>query len=467
MFVDDRLHELSRLLDEVQAESMADVTDARLQARVDLVREMRVRLEAEELRGAGEWDRRRLWAASGARSARAELARRWGIGLGAAGDRLEVAARLREAPLTRAAFARGELYYEKVRALTTAVAPDVKPEVKDVFRECEASLLEAASNISYAKVRELMAFWHAHADPDGERERYNNKYDRRGLSVSKTLDGMVAIDGLLDPETGQLVLRALEWIQDQLWRGEHHKAKTLAKDSPAPARGCVPEGAPLRNRRQLCADALGELCRIALGYDRRRDTFDGRAHDRPRITAIVDAEVVAGGDGQAMLGDLLTPIPPSAAQRLLCDARLSTVITNHQFLPLAVSRSAGDVTAAQRRAVILRDGTCAFPGCELPPRCCDVHHIHERHCGGQHDINNIALLCHRHHRLVHDQGWTCWIDPATGRPCFQSPDGLIVRADPSPLQVAGLATRSRPGQRSDRQGRTSEALLDERLPLVS
>jgi hypothetical protein len=350
-----------------------------------------------------------------------------------------------------------------VRLLVSAVAGDVDESVKDVFRACEAEIVEAARRISYGQVRELMAFWHAHADPEGHRRRYASRYARRGLSVSTTIDGMVAVDGLLDPETGQVVLWALDHIGDQLWRAEHRATKG---DTPGDESDCAPVG-PVRTPRQLRADALGEIARLALGYDRGRDRFDGR--HRPRVTATVDIDTLAGriaarhgaSEGVAVLADLNTPIPPEAARRLLCDAGLDTVITNSRFVPLAVSRSHGDIPAAIRRAVVARDVTCAFPGCDLPPRCCDVHHIAHRAHGGPHDITNLVHLCRRHHRLLHDTPWAVRIDLHTGRPVFRDPDGHHHRPDPTPRQVADLAGRPL------RRRRTHRHDDDQELPLVS
>jgi HNH endonuclease len=63
-------------------------------------------------------------------------------------------------------------------------------------------------------------------------------------------------------------------------------------------------------------------------------------------------------------------------------------------------------TPAQRRALAARDGGCLFPGCDTPPIWCEPHHwlIHWLD-GGPTDLDNLALLCRRHHRFVHEGGW--------------------------------------------------------------
>jgi hypothetical protein len=91
-------------------------------------------------------------------------------------------------------------------------------------------------------------------------------------------------------------------------------------------------------------------------------------------------------------------------------AFLRTRLTGDQFhsvsLPLDVGAPAGEITGAQRRAVIARDRHCVFPGCAAPPAACQVHHIKPRAEGGETKLTNLALLCAFHHLIaVHRWGW--------------------------------------------------------------
>jgi hypothetical protein len=74
--------------------------------------------------------------------------------------------------------------------------------------------------------------------------------------------------------------------------------------------------------------------------------------------------------------------------------------------PLDVGRASRVATPAQRRALAARDGGCLFPGCDTPPIWCEPHHwlIHWLD-GGETNLDNLALLCRRHHRFVHEDGW--------------------------------------------------------------
>jgi hypothetical protein len=80
-----------------------------------------------------------------------------------------------------------------------------------------------------------------------------------------------------------------------------------------------------------------------------------------------------------------------------------------------------------RRALEARDRHCTGPGCRVEPARCHAHHIHEWALGGRTDLDNLALVCPAHHRLVHEGRWTITrppgIDPATtGAWTFDPPD---------------------------------------------
>ncbi|HKV87305.1 MAG TPA: HNH endonuclease signature motif containing protein [Candidatus Dormibacteraeota bacterium] len=92
-------------------------------------------------------------------------------------------------------------------------------------------------------------------------------------------------------------------------------------------------------------------------------------------------------------------------QRLACDGGLSRVLLGQESLVIDVGRSKRVVSGGRKRALKVRDGHCRWPGCERPASWCDGHHlVHWLH-GGSSDLDNLVLLCHRHHRMVHEGGW--------------------------------------------------------------
>jgi 5-methylcytosine-specific restriction endonuclease McrA len=90
-----------------------------------------------------------------------------------------------------------------------------------------------------------------------------------------------------------------------------------------------------------------------------------------------------------------------------------------------VGRRTPVISPAMRRAVILRDGHCRFPGCDRPHTWCDVHHVVHWAEGGPTALPNLLLLCRRHHRMVHQPGGFR-LELVDGRPVFRRPDGMAL-----------------------------------------
>jgi hypothetical protein len=109
------------------------------------------------------------------------------------------------------------------------------------------------------------------------------------------------------------------------------------------------------------------------------------------------------------------------------------VVLSARSEPLDVGRRTKVVPPSMRRAVIVRDRTCRFPGCDRPHPWCDAHHIVHWADGGPTAASNLVLLCRRHHRLVHrgSGGFTLELDDG-GRPVFRRPDGSVLAEDRAP-----------------------------------
>jgi len=243
---------------------------------------------------------------------------------------------------------------------------------------------------------------------------------------------MVRLDGDLDPETGKALMTALRAVVDAESR----------------SRGEDDERTPAQRR----ADALGEICRQWLD----RADRPAVAGERPHVTVTVDAEVLRGErtpspgvttqvtDPSDMSGpsesigpaessrlpatselDHVGPVHFEVARRLTCDASVMRVVMAGSSEPLDVGRRTPVVSAAIRRAVIVRDRCCRFPGCDRPPTWCDAHHVVHWADGGPTAVANLLLLCRRHHRLVHQRGGFR-LELADGRPVFRRPDGSIL-----------------------------------------
>ncbi len=219
-----------------------------------------------------------------------------------------------------------------------------------------------------------------------------------------------------------MVQRALETAADRLFREARQSATgaTLAE-----------EVTPAQRR----ADALGLLAECALSADLDR----GSAGDRYQVVVHVDA--AAGGDpslgrGRGNIGDSVIELDHSAqyvsaetSRRISCDAAVVTMTHDVEGTVLDVGRRTRTVPPAIRRALDARDKGCRFPGCTS--RRCDAHHVEHWSEGGATSLENLVLLCRRHHRAVHEGGFRVAAGEG-GAFELQRPDGERLHAVPAP-----------------------------------
>ncbi len=122
--------------------------------------------------------------------------------------------------------------------------------------------------------------------------------------------------------------------------------------------------------------------------------------ERPRVIVTMQEADLRQMAEQAGLLDDDTEISPGELRRLCCDALLLPIVLGTDSEVLDLGREHRLVTPALRRAVIKRDGHCAFPGCRVPSSACEAHHIIPWWRGGTTDLGNLVLLCPHHHGLV-------------------------------------------------------------------
>jgi hypothetical protein len=295
-------------------------------------------LEAERLRRLAEIDRRRSFERDGYLSAAAWLADRFRVAWNEARRGVALARGLDRMPRVRRAFHDGTISLSAVRLL--GEARQAEPEG---FRVSEGFLTDAATRHSIGDLRRVVVHWRHVVERErvGAAEGGAALRARRRLHSSVTLDGMVRLDGDLDPETGETVLTALRAVLDAEARTEH------ASDDRAPA--------------QRRADALGEVCR---GWLDRADRPEVGG-ERPHLTVTVPVEALAGlgtsavpkkaGDrGVAPSLDHVGPIDAATVCRFACDASVTRVVHGRAQ---SLSTSAAGPRSFHRRSGVR--GSCA------------------------------------------------------------------------------------------------------------
>src|SRR4051795_773036 len=217
----------------------------------------------------------------------------------------------------------------------------------------------------------------------GRRAEFQRREDllKRGRSLSQPYadDGMAEYRLRLDPE-GQAVLEAI--------------LGPLAAPQPSTV-----TGSDLRSSDQRRADALVEVCRRAVAAGGEAPTTAKAA-----VVVTMDWADLQGrtGAGTTLTGELLAP---ETVRRMACDAFIIPAVLGGRSEVLDLGRPSRLATPKLLQALYLRDRGCTFPGCSRPPAWCDAHHCRHWCDGGPTDLSNMALLCPRHHTIVHQKGY--------------------------------------------------------------
>jgi 5-methylcytosine-specific restriction endonuclease McrA len=313
-----------------------------------------------------------------------------------------------------AALARGELSYSKIRALTRVATS-----------ETEERLLKIGKAGTAQHVERIIRAWR-HVDRQAEVRETAERHRARSLHVYQADDGMVIVRGRLEPEAGAVLMQALAAARETLY-GQRRAAAAVA-DVPAGTRTDLPVAEDLPSWGQQQADALTLLAETALhhGMD------PGAPGERYQVVVHVDAPVLADADapGQAVVEG--TRVSAETSQRLACDA--SRVVMRHDANGriTEVGARTRTIPPALRRALEHRDQGCRFPGCGS--RFGHGHHIRHWAHGGPTTLSNLTMLCRRHHRAVHEEGYQVERN-AEGELVFRWPTGLVLAAVPPPAAL--------------------------------
>jgi hypothetical protein len=372
-------------------------------AKLHVVREIDVRglPAAQGTRNTGMWLRDRLHMTS------------------VAGRRLVRLAKAADAsPVLDQALRRGAVNTEQASAIVKsmdALPADVGAEVT---AKAEATLVEWAGRVDPQALAIMGARVLEHVAPEvaeaAERKRVErdnaSAFEARTLSLCPQGDGRVRVAGWLDSEMAAVVNAALEPLCSPRHRGSRRRgpgndaaeimslaagatglnAAATAGDAAAAATtgdaACAaadrpgrvdPVVADSRTYGQRRADALIDVCRLVLNTGELPDN----GGERPQINVTVRFEDLRDQVGVATL-DTGQRLTAAQARRLACDAHLLPAVLGTQGQVLDVGQSRRLITGALRRALVLRDGGCAFPDCDRPPRWAEGHHIRSWANGG-------------------------------------------------------------------------------------
>jgi hypothetical protein len=213
---DDAVALLDAVLAQVLVEDLSVVPGAALADRVLALSRATSRLHAALNGAAAAFDASGVWELDGAASAAGWLRARANLAPGAARLLVREGRLLRDAlPVTAQALAAGQISPAHVRVLTAVC--EKNPQRRQAITDAEPVLVDAARQVDPTALRQVVDRWTCQVDPVAAAADDTDRYEARWLSVSRTFGGMVAIDGLLDPEGGSVLLTALDALADRAY----------------------------------------------------------------------------------------------------------------------------------------------------------------------------------------------------------------------------------------------------------
>jgi hypothetical protein len=384
-----------------------DVSSLALRQRVEhqaALERVRNKLDAVLLAQMGEFSGSGAWQLDAASSAINWFQGQIGGARDVMASRVKLANHLVLMPGTREAFEEGVITESHAKVLSRCVA---NPRVRDRFALDEAELVALATELNADQLATRVDAWIRLHDQDGV-EPHDPEHD---LVNANRVGDRVKINVDLGLETGLPVLAALTERHDELWRRD----RAVVDANPDDPFATRTPG----NRR---AEALVGLVLDGAGAEanpRRREVL---------FTVLVDHETFLAGtlhpDSvlETIDGGV---IPIGVAERWLCDSRWQLLVQDATGEALKLGRKERYANRAIRRALAARDRGCAAPGCTAPVSQCDAHHVTWWEHDGLSNVDQMALLCRHHHRMVH--AGTLEIMMVNGLPMFFDRDGNELR----------------------------------------
>jgi 5-methylcytosine-specific restriction protein A len=327
-------------------------------------------LQAKANRLGGEIDAANLYEVDGATSMPGWLRTFGRMTRNVAASFTKVGRRLRGLPVTREAWESGLLSGGQVQVILA----NLNDRTATRFAECEAELVPLLAPLTMVDTVTAMQEWKRRAE--AELDDIETPEPASTLHLSRTLAGRVETTGSFDADDGTVIETAIR--------------VALADDT------CEDDERTPAERR---ADAATRVHQFFL--DQRGAKQHGRR--RPHVDLVVRMDEHGHLQGELLHGG---PLPLATTERLLCDCTAQRVFVDAASKVLDLGRDTRTVPEDQFNLTVLRDKHCRAYGCDCPAEYADVHHVIEWLKHGNTDLSNLVLLCRRHHKLIHQPGWT-------------------------------------------------------------
>jgi hypothetical protein len=276
-------------------------------------------------------------------------------------DRICVGQRLEQMPESEQAVYDSDIGYAHLKVMArTADAVGIK-----AFDE--SKLLPLARENSPGKFYYKALHYRHSVDKERYAREQANEAEQRSFRMSQNQEGWYLLSGCLDSIGGAALRNALEPLAKR--SGEHDD----------------------RELERRLGDALVELATL-------------QTQTNLNVTSSLETLLGLSGAPAAEM-DFSLPVSSTTVERLACDSSLTRLLLGSESQVIDVGRSRRVVSGPGRKALEARDRHCRWPGCDRPAKWSAAHHVVHWIHGGKTDLDNLVLLCHRHHWLVHEGRW--------------------------------------------------------------
>lgn len=279
--------------------------------------------------------------------------------------------------------------------------------------------IELAERVTSSDLKRALELWADQIDPVTTAGDESDAHQRRELHVHQLGDG-VKLDGFFGREQGMKIMVALNAAL-QLHRRENPDSKNEAKaahhasehgnhrvaNATAAARADAFIDAIIGPSLEsgalpTCGGAAANIC-VTVPLERLQLPEGAANSSDVRARLVADTLRLASATLSAPNGPGETLISASKAQQLSCDATVQRVILSAVGKPLDIGRRTRVIPEQLRTALVIRDGGCVFPFCDKPPGWTEGHHVQHWSQGGPTSLDNLVLLCSKHHHQVHSE----------------------------------------------------------------
>jgi hypothetical protein len=384
-------------VDRVEVLAPWQLSDGELTASILAAETALCREYARTLTLVAEIENRGLASENGFRTTAGMLVRSLRVSQKEANARVTQAAAATPAMLD--ALARGEINREHVAEITKtlAQAPDDLPaEARSADEDTLITLArQAIPSVVRRACNQLLGYWGIEGKCPKDNDR-DLAQPLREFECSYTPEGRWKFFGEFDRELGE--------VAEGLFT-------TLAAPRPADEFG----NPDPRTKAERQGDAMAEI----FGFATRTPDLPVKGGERATMTVVVRLEDLERRAGTALI-EGYGAMSASQLRRVCCEAKVIPAVLGTAGEVLDMGRAVRHATAAQRRALAVRDGGCTGPGCDRGPKWCIPHHIVSWADGGATDLSNLGFACEREHRLLHHGGWDMelrngtiyWLPPA-------------------------------------------------------